>query len=104
MDEITILQEIHEHIDTVISRDSSLGVYLWNALVKLHPADIARFLTDIEEENFKVLFLQFPKELQLEVLMNYQGQVKLRPLDAMDEQGKADALNRLPADELTDLF
>ena len=104
MDEITILQEIREHIDTVISRDSSLGVYLWNALIKLHPADIARFLTDIEEEHFKALFLQFHKELQLEVFDELSGPSQIEALDAMDEQGKADALNRLPADELTDLF
>lgn len=104
MDEITILQEIREHIETVISRDSSLGVYLWNALIKLHPADIGRFLTDIEEESFKALFLQFPKTLQLEVFDELSGPSQIEVLDAMDEQGKADALNRLPADELTDLF
>lgn len=104
MDEIAILQEIREHIETVISRDSSLGVYLWNVFIKLHPADIGRFLTDIEEEYFKALFLQLPKELQLMVFDELSGPSQIEALDAMDEQGKADALNRLPADELTDLF
>jgi magnesium transporter len=104
MDEITILQEIREHIATVISQDSSLGVYLWNELVKLHPADIAKFLADIEEEDFKALFLCMPRNLQLVVFDELSAPSKVEALDAMDEQGKADALNRLPVDELTDLF
>lgn len=104
MDEKTILQEVREHIETVISQDSSLGIYLWNEFIKLHPADIARFLTDIEEEYFRLLFLHMKKEQQLAVFDELSAPSKVEALDAMDEQCKANALNLLPADELTDLF
>jgi magnesium transporter len=104
MNEISILQEVREHIETVVSQDSSLGVYLWGELIKLHPADIAKFLTDIEEEYFKPLYLRIPRELQLEVFDELSAPSQIEALDAMDDQGRADALNRLPSDELTDLF
>ncbi len=104
MDGIVILQEIREHIEAVIARDSSLGVYLWNELLKLHPADIARFVTDIEEEHFNVLFLQLPDAVRLDVFEKLSVGVKVSALSVMGEQAKVDALNRLPADELTDLF
>ena len=104
MDEITILQEVREHIETVVSQDSSLGVYLWGELIKLHPADIAQFLTDIEEEYFKPLYLRMSRDLQLEVFDELSAPSQIEALGSMDDQGKADALNRLPSDELTDLF
>jgi magnesium transporter len=104
MDGTTILQDVREHIETVISQDSSLGQYLWNEFIKLHPADIAQFLTDIEEEHFKALFLQFPRDLKMAVFDELSAPSQIEALESMDEQGKADALNRLPADALTDLF
>lgn len=51
-----ILNEIREHLDTVINQDSSLGIHLWQELLKLHPADIARFLTDINAKQLKAIF------------------------------------------------
>lgn len=104
MDGIAILQEIREHIDTVITQDSSLGTYLWSELLKLHPADIAGFLTDIEEEYFQALFGQFPEQLKLVIFEQLSPIKQIDALEPMSEQLKVDALNMLPADQLTDLF
>lgn len=104
MDELTIFQEIREHMQTVINRDSSLGVYLWNELIKLHPADLARFLTDIAEEDFKALFSKFSEPQKLAIFEELCAPLKIEALGTMTEQAKVDALNRMPADELTDLY
>lgn len=104
MDEVTILQEIREHIDTVLAKDSSLGTYLWGEFIKLHPADIGRFLTDIDEESSMALFLQLASPLQLSVFEELSVSMQIDALNALDEEGKVSALNRLSPDELTDLF
>lgn len=104
MDGIPVLQEIREHVDTVIAQDSSLGIYLWGELLKLHPADIASFLTDIEEEYFQALFEQFPEDFKLVIFEHLSPVKQIEVLEPMDEQLKVDALNILPADQLTDLF
>jgi magnesium transporter len=104
MDGTTVLKDIREHIETVIAQDSSLGIYLWNEFIKLHPADIAQFLADIEEKYFKGLFQKLPGELKMAVFDELSAPSQIEAIEAMDEQSKADALNRLPADALTDLF
>lgn len=104
MDSPNILDEIREHLDAMIKRDSSLGTYLWQEFIKLHPADIARFLTDIKQEQFKAIFPDLPTSLQLDVFEEFSLPMKAAALASLDEQEKVNALNRLPADELTDLF
>lgn len=104
MDGIAILQEIREHIETVVAQDSTLGTYLWGELLKLHPADIAGFLTDLEEKYSQDLFESFPEDLKLVIFEQLSPIKQIDVLEPMSEELKVDALNRLPADQLTDLF
>jgi len=99
-----ILKEIREHLNTIINQDSSLGIHLWQELLKLHPADIARFLTDIESKQLKELFPLLPEPLRLSIFEEFSLPVKVEALESLDEQAKVNALNRLPSEELTDLF
>jgi len=99
-----IIQEIRENIETVIMHDSPLGQSLWKALLVVHPADIAQFLTELSSDHRTRLFLKLPRDLKLEVFEELSDIMKVRVLGYMNESDLVDALNILTADELTDLF
>ncbi len=98
-----ILQEIRDNIEAVITQETALGASLWQALLEIHPADIARFLVDLDKETFQTLFLKMPPELRLEVFSAFSEVAKVHALSFMNEHDRIDALNRLSADEFTDL-
>lgn len=104
MNSRNILEEVRDNIDTVIKQDSELGKVLWREFLTIHPADIARFFSDIDRQTFKQLFLNLPKTLKLEVFEELSDTMKVYALSFMSDQDRADALNVLPADELTDTF
>jgi len=104
MDARKILQEIRANIDIVIKRDSHLGQSLWQELLKVHPADLADFFSDIEEEQFQALFPALPKEIKLEVFECFSDVMKVSTLTFMSEEDKIDLLNELPVDKVTDLL
>ena len=99
-----LLREIQDHLDAVIAQDSEFGKGLWLRFLQLHPADIADFFSDIEWNQFQQLYLRMPKSLQIEVFQEFSDITKVHSLSFMNEQERADALNSLPVDELTDLF
>ena len=100
----TILQKVRENLTAVITHDSSLGKELWKALLREHPADLASFLTDLDRDDFKQLFLALPKDLSLEVFEELSEPLKVVALGCMSESSRIEALNSLHADQLTDLF
>ncbi|MGB8367447.1 MAG: hypothetical protein WCD44_03755, partial [Candidatus Babeliales bacterium] len=61
MDSKKILKEIQENINIVIAHDTPLGKSLWQALLEIHPADIADFLTDNTKKDAQDLFMAMPK-------------------------------------------
>lgn len=99
-----ILEEIRANIKTVISRDSDLGQSLWKEFLKVHPADMVYFFSDIDPEEFQALFSELPKDLKLEVFKEFSDGMKATSLTFMTEHDKVDALNELPVDKLTDLL
>jgi magnesium transporter len=99
-----ILQEIRDHLDAVISQDAPLGKLLWQRFIQLHPADIADFLSDIDHEYFEQLYSKMPESLQIQVFQELSDVFKVNSLSFMNESERADALNSLPPDKLTDLF
>lgn len=99
-----ILHEIKENIEAVAAQESGLGVSLWKEFLRIHPADIAQFLSDIHRDSLKLLFLKLPKELKLAVFEDFSDINKVYALSIMHEQDLIDALNTLTADTLTDLF
>lgn len=104
MDSRHLLHEIQDHLDSVIAQDTPLARGLWQHFIDLHPADIADFFTDIDEEKAQMLFKNLPRRLQAEVFEEFSDGMKVNSLEFMSEQQKVDALNALPVDELTDLF
>src|ERR1700722_12712891 len=104
MDSGQILYEIKSNIDTVINRDSPLGQSLWQELLKIHPADIADFLSDITSQESEAIFLALPKELKLSIFEEFSDYMQLETLNFVSEEDKIDLLNELPVDKVTDLL
>lgn len=104
MDSNHILHEIRDHLDAVIAQDNALGQALWQKFIQLHPADLADFFSDIDEQSFQLLFLKLPKEIRLSVFEELSDHMKVESLSFMSDPERIEALNVLSADELTDLF
>jgi magnesium transporter len=104
MESRQILQEIKSNIDTVIKKDSPLGESLWNELLQVHPADLADFISDLENEQMEAIFLALPKDVKLEVFEHFSDAMQVSSLSFMSEENKIDLLNDLPVDKVTDLL
>jgi len=99
-----IFNDIRQNMDEVIHGESTLGHMLWAELLKMHPADIAYFFEDIDAYDFKELFIKLPTDIKFEVFEQLTDPTKVTSLMFMSEHEKAEALNVLSPDELTDLF
>jgi len=104
MEKNNILLQIKENLQEVIKRRSALGKSLWKDLLEQHPADIADFLSEVDREAMKKLFVKFPKRLQFDVFEEFTDPQKVTCLSVVTEPDQADLLSSLPADDLTDLF
>ncbi len=104
MDTKKILTEIHENIDIIIKRDTPTGKSLWQALLAMHPVDIAEFLPSLSLEHAWELFKELPKSLRLAVFEEMPDSLKINILEQMDDHGKIEALQALSADEIADTF
>lgn len=99
-----LFDEIKHNINDVINRQSVLGKLLWEELIKVHPADIAYFLTSLPEDNFKNLFTNLPSPVSCNVFKELSEPVQALALSTLSDTGRIDALNCLTTDELSDLF
>ncbi len=104
MEEKKLLNEIEENIVAVINKDTPLGLSLWEALIVMHPADIANFLGVIDRNSAQKVYVQFSRELQFTVFSELSEAMKVFTLSFMGDQERIDMLHALPIDELTDLF
>ncbi|CDK30645.1 magnesium transporter [Candidatus Babela massiliensis] len=96
--------DILDNIDDVIAQSSDLGVSLWQDFLDIHPADIAQFLSDINQDKAKVLFLAIPKKLKFEVFSYLSEYTKKLLLSTVPDTERSALLSSLPLDELTDLL
>jgi magnesium transporter len=99
-----ILYEVKTHLKAVISRKSPLGETLWNEFINLHPVDIAHFLSELDPEQFKELFLVLPQELVCEVFSELSQTYQVLALSSLTNANRVDVLSCLTADEMTDIF
>lgn len=96
--------QIFENLKEVVTQSSPMGVLLWNELLKIHPADIAQFISDIDKSSAQQLFLALPQELKLEVFSYISTSMKVLCLSLLPDQDRSHLLASLPIDELTDFF
>lgn len=96
--------EIKTHIKDVMSQRSALGRSLWEELLKLHPADIAAFFSDLPEDHFKKLFVELPQEMNCAVFREFSESMQSLALSFLSDLQRSGVLACLTTDELTDLF
>jgi magnesium transporter len=99
-----IFDQIQNNIDLVVKQETPLGVWLWQELLKMHPADIARLFSNLDREYVKTLFLQLPEILKLSVFSELSYALKVFCLSFVNDEDRAHLLSNLPADELTDFL
>ncbi len=104
MDTEKTLAQVADNIATVAKQDSPLGVLLWQEFIKLHPADIAQFFSDLDKESVKILFKKFPHALKAHVFLYLSYSMKVYCLSFLEGHDRAHLLSALPLDELTDFF
>lgn len=96
-----LLKKILEHTP---SNTDILQKSLWQALVDMHPVDIADFLGEAEKAEAKKLFELLPHELQLDVFKELSLSMKAFIIHSLVEDKQVNCLKTLSPDELTDLF
>ena len=99
-----IIQEVRENMDAVIAQDTELSKHLWDQLLQLHPADIARLCSDISRTHLSRLFNNFPITIKVEVFEELSETLKVYVLSQVDEKEQVTLLSSISLDELTDLF
>lgn len=104
MDSKLILEQIEQNLSDVIMQDTQEARSLWNKFLEVHPADIAQFISDLNKDDAKAIFLALPKRLKLAVFENFSNFMRVFSLSILDDRDKVIILNETPIDELTDLF
>jgi magnesium transporter len=99
-----ILLQIENNIDAVIADDTALGVDLWQLLVQQHPADVATLVERLSEEQQLGILKKLPKELAINTFKYLESLLQAVLLIELDTDQATSILNKMPADELTDLF
>ncbi len=104
MDMNKIFEQMSDNIETVLQQDSPLGILLWQEFIKLHPADIAQFISDLDKDEAPQIFAKLDRELRVLVFPYLAYSKKVLCLAYLDDRGREHILNNVPLDELTDFF
>lgn len=104
MDRQKVFDQLSDNIETVIKQDSPLGILLWQEFIKLHPADIAQFLTDSSKDDAQQLFTKLSYSLRVEVFSYFSTPMMLNCLTFLSDTDRSKLLGSLPLDDLTDFF
>ena len=99
-----ILAEVLDNIEEIIAQSSTQSVELWQQFLRIHPADLAIFIGNLNKSMAKKIFLALPRKLKLEVFSYVYDSTKVFFLSLLPEQERSYFLSSLPLDELTDLF
>lgn len=104
MDYIKIFEQVMANLKAVIKQEPGLGHDLWQELVKMHPADIAQLISDLNKSDFEGLFKSFPSDFQVQIFEYLTDPEKAFLLATIPDQNKLILLKQTPIDELIDLF
>lgn len=104
MDYIKIFEQVMANLEAVIKQEPGLGNELWQELVKMHPADIAQLISDLNKHDFESLFKTFPQDFQIQIFKYLTDPEKAFILSALQDNNKINILKQTPIDELIDLF
>ena len=77
---------------------------LHNQLERVHPADIAALLEELETETAVTVFELLPIEIASEVLDETGGQIRQELVEKVDDERLADLLDELPMDDAVEFL
>ncbi len=94
-----IFDQILEHFDDVLDKQSAIGAQLWQELLDIHPADIADFLSNITLEQFSKLYQALPLALKVEIFFYLSDANKAHAFSSISDDDKSAVLLQIPLDE-----
>ena len=95
---------IVKNINEVIEGQTDQGRSLWQSLLEMHPADSAKILTYIADEQLALLFVKFSQPKQLALFEELHDSYKEKILLFLNDEQKTFILRQSSVDDLTDLF
>ena len=104
MDYIKIFEQVMANLTAVIKQEPGLGKELWQELIKMHPADIAQLISDLNKHDFEELFKTFNHDFQAQVFEYLTDPEKAFIIANLPDTDKINILKKTPIDELIDLF
>lgn len=99
-----LLKAIKDHKDELIENKSEFAKKLWEAVYKLHPADIADFFATLNIKDLYLLFNKLPVETQADVFMEFSEGVRHAVFVLCKKSERESLIKNLTIDELTDFF
>jgi magnesium transporter len=99
-----LLKEVRQNLEALKKQEIPLGKFLWESFIELHPADIAKFLTELRQEDFKQILQNLPREKLCAIFAELSESMQVIALDLLNDMSRIDALNCLTTDQMTDLF
>lgn len=103
MEKQKIFDSILANIDS-IGQATGSGQIALEDFIKLHPADIAEFLSELERNNTQKIFLVLPQKIKLSVFSYLSHSLQVYCLSFLPDKERSFLLGNLPIDELTDIF
>lgn len=104
MERKELLKYLKGRVSEVLAQKTENDVQAWHEFLSMHPADIAEFLTDLNDEDTVSFFRALPHALEAAVFEHFSLFTKGTLLRSLDENRLVSLLQTIPADELTDLF
>ena len=102
MDETALNLPPIEEIEQLVAEGKL--TQLQTGLERIHPADIANLLDELEAETAVTVFELLPVEIASEVLDETGGQVRQELVEKVDDERLADLLDELPMDDAAEFL
>lgn len=97
-----LTKEFLERIRVAISSEDNL--WIKEHIVELHPADIAEIMDELSSENAKYLYFLLEEEIQADVLMELEDEVRDTFLASLSTKEIAEQLENLDSDDAADIL
>lgn len=105
-DHQTLFTELIEHVTELSEFPHKAAVVqtLWQALIELHPADIAEFFMLIDTEQAYILFRALPRDTKPAVFAQLSEASQASLFNQMAEDERQSVIKNLSLDDVSDLF
>ncbi|MFN6083633.1 MAG: magnesium transporter [Fluviicola sp.] len=97
-----LTKEFLERIRVAISSEDNL--WIKEHIVELHPADIAEIMDELSSEKAKYLYFLLEEEIQADVLMELEDEVRDTFLASLSTKEIAEQLENLDSDDAADIL